>query len=150
MRALLLALTAATLAPVASAQVSFAPFVGYDERGEAPMVGLAVEAGVPLYGSPVAPSARALVEYVFADADLDVVHVNLDAVARFGAGYGGGLAPYGKGGLTLTLVAPEFEDSVTELGLNVGGGVEVSRFFVEGEYAFGEFDGLRGRVGYRF
>ena len=150
MRFFLFALLALAVARPAAAQISFAPVVGYDERGAAPMLGLALEAGVPLYGSSLQPSFRGLVEYVFADEDLDVIHGNLDLIGRFGGGYGSLLSPYAKGGLALTSVDDRRFDPDVELSANVGGGLEASRFFAEGEYAFGDYGGIRARVGYRF
>ena len=149
MRFLLFALLALAITRPAAAQISFAPVVGYDERGQAPMLGLALEAGVPLYGAALQPSVRGLVEYVFTDEDLDVIHANLDLIGRFG-GYGSLLSPYAKGGLALTSVDDRRFDPDVELSANVGGGLEASRFFAEGEYAFGDYGGIRARVGYRF
>ena len=154
MRFLLFALLALAITRPAAAQVSFAPVVGYDEVGQGPMIGLAVEAGAPLYGSSLQPSVRALVEYVFSTAErdqgLDIIHGNLDLIGRFGGGYGSLLSPYAKGGLALTSVDDRRFDPDVELSANVGGGLEASRFFAEGEYAFGDYGGIRARVGYRF
>ena len=152
----LLALTLfLTAAAPAQAQVSFAPTVGYDERGQAPTLGLALEAGAPLYGVPLQPSVRALVEYVFGQEDtfsrdpIDVIHANLDLIGRFGGGYSA-LSPYAKGGLALTSISGRRLDPDVEVAASLGGGLEASRFFAEGEYAFGDFGGIRARVGYRF
>lgn len=149
-RVLALALLVFALAPSVHAQISFAPVVGYDDRGQAPMLGLALEAGAPLYGAPLRPSVRGLVEYVFTDEDLDVIHGTLDLIGRFGGGYGSAFTPYAKGGLAITSVDDRFNDADIEVSANVGGGLDASRFFAEGEYAFGDYGGLRARVGYRF
>ena len=148
LRLLSLAVLAAALP--ASAQVSFSPTIGYDERGNAPTVGLAFDVAAPIYGSPVRPSVRPLVEYVFGPNDLDVVHANLDLIARFGASPYASVLPYVKGGLAVTFVAEEGFENETDTALSLGAGLEVSRLFFEGEYAYGEYFGTRLRAGVRF
>lgn len=133
----LIPLALVLLAVPARAQVTFSPTVGYDERGDAPTIGLAFDIAVPIVGSPVQPSVRPLVEYVFGPNDLDVVHANLDLIARFRASPYATMAPYAKGGLALTYVSEERFEDETEVSVQIGGGLEVSRLFAEGEYAFG-------------
>ena len=145
-----LALALALTAVPASAQVSFSPTVGYDQRGNAPTIGLAFDVAAPVYGLPVQPSVRPLVEYVFGPNDLDVVHANLDLIARVRASPYATAAPYVKGGLALTYVAEEGFEDETDVAFSLGAGLEVSRLFAEGEYAFGDYDGARLRLGVRF
>lgn len=155
---LLAALALVALATPARAQLSFSPVVGYDIEAEGPMVGLAFEIGAPLQGIPLTPSIRPLVEYIFFDdgtdlVDTSVIRANADLIGRFNAN--DTFLPYAKAGLTLEYISvssdfAEGSDSETELSLNLGGGAEFNRVFVEGEYGLGGIEGFRIRAGYRF
>lgn len=140
----------------AQAQVSFSPFIGYDLEFEDPMIGLAFEVGTPIEGLPLTPSVRPLVEYIFAGEDVNVIRANADLIGRFEPSPGAAFQPYAKAGLVLTYVSFDDEldiledNSDTDIGFNIGGGAEFTRFFGEAEYGFGDFDGFRIRAGYRF
>ncbi len=154
--ALALALAAVGLAAPAQAQVSFSPLVGYDLELEGPSIGLAFEVGAPLANLPLTPSIRPLVEYVFVGddfgSDFTFVRANVDLLARFAAG-GPAFQPYGKAGLSVEYASVDVgtvSSSDTDVALNIGGGVEFTRFLLEGELGLGGVDGLRIRAGYRF
>lgn len=155
MRFAALALLIALAAP-AQAQLSFAPVVGYDLDAEGPSIGLAFEIGAPLTSIPLTPSFRPLVEYVFVDgtggADISLIRANADLLARFQAGPTAAFQPYAKAGVTVSNVSVDgLDGSDTDVGLNVGGGLEFTRIFVEGELGIGgTYDGFRIRGGYRF
>lgn len=149
----------AAVATPATAQVSFSPTVGYDldnPFGDGLSVGLAFELSTQLSSLPLEPAIRPSVEYVFVDADdVTFVRANADLIGRLNPVSGGTLLPYAKAGLTLEYVDAEFipdgfDSSDTEISLNLGGGVEVSRFFVEGELGLGGYSDVRLRAGYRF
>ena len=156
MRIPLLAALVLLAVPAQAQQFSFSPLVGYDLEAEGLMIGLAAEIGAPLQGIPLQPSVRPLVEYVFADADIDVIRANADLIGRFESAPGAAFLPYAKAGLTLEYISVDVPDGVdvdnsdTDLSLNIGGGAEFTRFFLEGEYGFGGIEGFRVRAGYRF
>jgi hypothetical protein len=148
----LLGLTA--LAP-AKAQVSFSPLVGYDIDAEALTVGLAFELGTQLTSIPLQPAIRPAVEYIFFDGDATYVRVDGDLIGRFEPVPGGAFLPYAKAGVTVEYFSvdvdiPGVDNSNTEVGLNLGGGAEFNRVFVEGALGLGDISDLRIRAGYRF
>ncbi|WP_412062745.1 hypothetical protein [Rubrivirga sp. IMCC45206] len=135
-----------SLAP-ARAQVSFVPLIGYDIDQKAATLGLAFEFAAPLVALPLQPAVRPSVEFVFFDSDATYVRGDGDLIARFDTG--GPLMPYAKGGVTIEYFDSGAFDN-TEVGLNLGGGVEVNRVFVEGAVGFGDISDLRVRAGFRF
>ena len=152
MRTLLLAAVAAlALSVPAQAQVGFAPLVGYDIDAEALTVGLAFELAAPLVALPLEPAVRPSVEFIFLDGDATYLRVDGDLLARFDTG--ASFLPYGKAGLTVEYLSVDTgfgSASNTEVGLNVGGGAEFNRVFVEGAVGFGDISDLRVRAGFRF
>ena len=146
-----LALGAAFLAAPASAQVSFAPLVGYDIDAEAFTLGVAFELGTQLPSLPLQPSIRPSVEYVFADSDVTYVRADVDLVGRLQATPQ--VQPYLKLGPTIEFVSVDIagvSESNTEVGLNLGGGLEFNRVFVEGALGLGDISDFRVRAGFRF
>ena len=149
MRFLAIPLLFAAAAVPASAQFAFSPMVGYDIDAEAATVGLAVELGTQLTSLPLQPAIRPSVEFVFVDSDVTYVRFDGDLIGRFQASPG--LLPYLKGGVTVEFISVDIVDaSSTEVGLNLGGGAEFNRVFVEGALGFGDISDLRVRAGYRF
>lgn len=161
MRLSLLALALLFAVP-AQAQISFSPIVGYDLEAEGPMIGLAFEFATPIEGLPLQPAIRPLVEYVFLDAPdnvtFNLVRAQADLIARFETSPGASFLPYAKAGIGIEYFSTdrdggEFGNSDTDLALNIGGGAEFSRFFLEGGLGLAGqeiSDGLRIRAGYRF
>ena len=152
MRTSILALALLGLAAVArpaTAQVSFAPLVGYDIDAEALTLGLAFELNTQLTSIPLQPAIRPSVEYVFVDGDVTYVRADGDLIGRFAPGTLSFL-PYAKAGVTVEYFDSDLTDSNTEVGLNLGGGAEFNRIFLEGAVGFGDISDLRVRAGYRF
>ena len=152
MRFLAIPLVLAAAAAPASAQFAFSPLVGYDIDYEAVTVGLAVELGVALTDLPLQPAIRPSIEYVFADDDRSIVRVDGDLIGRFEATPG--ILPYAKAGVTAEFVSfdndvTSGDDSDTDIGLNLGGGVDFNRIFVEGAVGI-NVSSFRVRAGYRF
>ncbi|WP_420454871.1 outer membrane protein [Rubrivirga sp.] len=168
MRTFTLALVLALigLAAPATAQVSFSPVVGFDLEAEGPLVGLAFEIGAPLENLPLTPSIRPIVEYVFADSgdfgsqvDVSIIRARGDLLARFNLGPDSNLSPYGFAGAGIEYIDVSVDGglgggasaSETEFIIAIGGGLEFTRFFVEGDLGLsGGVEGLRVRAGYRF
>ncbi len=157
--ALALTLSLVGLAAPSQAQVSFSPTVGYDldnPFGDGLSVGLAFELSTQLASLPLQPAIRPAVEYVFVDADdVTFVRANVDLLGRFSPMSGGAFLPYAKAGVTIEYFNLDtavfgFDSSDTDVSLNVGGGVEFTRFFLEGELGLGGYSDLRLRAGYRF
>lgn len=142
-----LALFALLLAAPTRAQIAFSPLVGYDINREGATLGVAFEVGTVLPTFPLQPAFRPSVEYIFAGSNNSAFRVDGDFVGRFAASPE--LLPYVKLGPTLE-VGDSGGTSTTEFGLNVGGGVEFNRIFVEGATGFGPLSGFRVRAGYRF
>ncbi|MGB3543590.1 hypothetical protein [Rubrivirga sp.] len=101
----LLALTLVVAAP-ASAQFAILPYGGYDLEVESPLVGVALEVGVPIplpVDIAIRPSAEFVVpkEFVMRDRifNEEVLQANLDVVASFGVT---ALRPYIGAGLSYT------------------------------------------------
>lgn len=141
----------ALLAAPASAQISFAPMLGYDIDAEALTLGVAFELGTTIPALPLAPSIRPSVEYVFADGDVTYVRADVDLVGRLQSTPQ--VQPYVKLGPTIEFVSFDVageSESNTEVGLNIGGGLEFNRVFVEGALGIGDISDLRIRAGYRF
>ena len=169
MRITLLAALALFALP-AQAQVAFSPIVGFDLEAEGPMIGLAFEVGAPLEGVPLRPAIRPLVEYIFADDgpglgdvdgfDLSIIRAQVDLIARFETSPGSTFLPYAKAGAGIEYISVSFDDDLglgddfdssdTEFAVNIGGGAEFSRFFVEGGLGLTGIEGIRVRGGYRF
>lgn len=154
-----LALGAALLAAPASAQISFAPLLGYDIDAEALTLGVAFELGTTLPSLPLQPSIRPSVEYLFiGDEEIlgttvstTAVRVDGDLIGRLAATPQ--FQPYVKLGPTIEFVSVDVNgqsDSNTEVGLNIGGGLEFSRAFVEAALGLGDISDFRIRAGYRF
>ena len=154
----------------AQAQVAFSPIIGFDLEAEGPMIGLAFEVGAPLEGIPLQPAIRPLVEYIFADdgpgfggidgVDLSIIRAQVDLVGRFETSPGSTFLPYAKAGAGIEYISvsvdddlglgADFSESDTEFAVNIGGGVEFSRIFVEGGLGLTGIEGIRVRAGYRF
>lgn len=159
MRIVLMAL-AFLIAVPAQAQLSFAPIVGYDLELEGPSIGVAFELATPLNGVPLQPAIRPLVEYVFVDSPdgvtFNFVRAQADLIARFESSPGASFLPYAKAGAGIEYFGVSGDDfggadaSDTEFAINIGGGAEFSRFFVEGGLGLTGAEGLRIRGGYRF
>ncbi len=154
-----LALGAAFLAAPASAQISFAPLLGYDIDYESLTLGVAFELGTQLPSLPLQPSIRPSVEYVFGESEeiagVDVgssaVRVDVDLVGRLAATPQ--FQPYLKLGPTIEFLMVDVgndSETNTEVGLNLGGGLEFNRVFVEGALGLGDISDVRIRAGYRF
>lgn len=144
-----LALAAALSLPSARAQISFAPMVGYDIDAEALSLGIAFELATPIAALPLQPSIRPSAEYIFADGDITYVRVDGDLIGRLNATPT--LQPYVKAGPTIEFVSIDgIDDSNTEVGINLGGGAEFNRIFVEGALGLGDISDFRIRAGYRF
>lgn len=148
MRTLLAAALVLLAAAPAQSQVSFAPLVGYDIDAEALTVGLAFELNTRLTSIPLQPAIRPSVEYVFIDGDATYVRADGDLIGRFEAGQS--FLPYAKAGVTVEYIDFDSFGSNTEVGVNIGGGAEFSRLFVEGALGLGDISDLRVRAGYRF
>ena len=153
MRVLLLSVLSLAAAVPASAQFGFSPMVGYDLDAEAPTVGVAVELGLAVTSLPLSPAIRPSIEYVFVDSDVSFVRFDADLIGRFEATPT--VLPYAKAGLTVEVISVDVDganvdNSDTDIGLNLGGGIEFSRIFVEGAVGVGSISNLRVRAGYRF
>ena len=131
----------------AQAQLSFSPLAGYDIDYEAPTVGLAFELNTNLSSLPLSPALRPSVEYVFLDGDASLIRFDGDLIGRIQAGQS--FLPYAKAGVTVEYLDLD-GGSNTEVGLNLGGGAEFSRLFVEGAFGIGDVSDVRVRAGYRF
>ena len=159
MRTALLALALLVAVP-AQAQISFSPLVGYDLQLEGPSIGLAFELATPLNGVPLQPAIRPLVEYVFVDSPdgvtFNFVRAQADLIARFETSPGASFLPYAKAGAGIEYFGVSGDGgfggqaSNTEFAINIGGGAEFTRFFVEGGLGLTGAEGLRIRAGYRF
>ena len=136
----------------ATAQVSFSPLVGYDIDAEGLTLGLAFELNTQLASIPLQPAIRPSIEYVFVDSDDTYVRFDGDLIGRFDPGTLSFL-PYAKAGVTVEYISIDTgvgDASDTEVGLNLGGGAEFNRLFLEGAVGFGDISDLRIRAGYRF
>ena len=138
----------ALVAVAAPARAQFIPMVGYDFDYEAAQVGVGYELGVTPGFLPASVGIRPSVEYVFVGNNVDVVRGNLDLIARFHAPTLP-VAPYGKAGVAVEYVSAA-NTSNTEVGLNLGAGVEINQFLVEGTLGIGNISSGRIAVGYRF
>ena len=133
MKSTLLALTfcaAALLAPRAEAQFALLPYIGYNTEDPTGgfLVGIGAEFAAPFSAGSLALAIRPSAEYVFTDTEgIDFFQVNGDVIARFSGSPS--LAPYAGAGLGVAIVSFDDDvdggdDSNTELGLNLLGGVE--------------------------
>lgn len=156
---LLASLAAVALAAPASAQISFAPMIGYDIDYEAAMIGLGFEFALPQNAVPLTVAVRPSVEYLFlgdgsdlGGIDQSVFRVNGDLIGRFGQP-GPALSPFVKAGLGLEVASFDtgtVSDTNTEVGLNLGAGAEYNRFFGEATLGVGNISSTRIGIGYRF
>ena len=149
---LLAALVLALAATPAHAQLHFSPMVGYDIDYEAFMVGLGFELGLTPGVLPLQGAIRPSVEYVFVD-NADLFRVNGDLIGRFSPP-AAPVSPYAKAGVAIEFFSvddcPVDDCSNTEVGINLGGGVLLNSFFVEGTLGLLDISDFRITAGYRF
>lgn len=138
----LFALGAFAIAPTATAQTGFMPYVGYNLEDEDAVVGVGARFGLPL-AVPIALVAQPSAEYQFAGDGIDQFQIDANVIAEFTGSRA--LAPYAGVGVGFTFVDTEFTETTTEIGLNALGGVVLNpsgfgRPFVQARYSTrGEF-----------
>ncbi len=143
------------LAPAASAQFSFFPYVGYDlgqNGGDGPLIGLGVEVPVTPSLLPVAVKARASAETTFIGDNFSLIRFNGDAVVRIAAPTLP-VSPYAKAGVIVERVTnstPDPSVSNTEIGAGLGIGAILGKLFGEFTLGLGDVSDGRFAVGYRF
>lgn len=125
------------LAAPVRAQSAFVPYVGYNIEDEDFILGLAFRLGLPIQ-SQVGLSLQPGVEYQFAGIDdLTVAQFNADVLAHFRSSPS--ITPYAGAGIGILYLSAG-DESETEFGLNLLGGVEFSdtaagRPFVQGRFS---------------
>jgi len=151
---------AAALSSTAGAVLVFLGVVRESEDGvaidgidyEAFMVGLGFELGLTPGVLPLQGAIRPSVEYVFVD-NADLFRVNGDLIGRFSPP-AAPVSPYAKAGVAIEFFSvddcPVDDCSNTEVGINLGGGVLLNSFFVEGTLGLLDISDFRITAGYRF
>ena len=156
MRPLLLAAIVVAFAAPAAAQVSFIPMVGLDLDsvqglgGTDPQIGVGFEYALTPGILPFTAAVRPAVHFVFVGNSATAIRVPIDLIGRFPAPTLP-VAPYGKAGLIIEYI--DFGNNAgsnTELGLGLGGGVEVNRFLAELSLGIGNVSSAQITAGYRF
>ncbi len=136
-----------------SAQVTAGPMLAYHTDLEA--VGVGAFLGVPLAsieGLSIVPSFI----WYFPDGG-DYFEVNGDAVYTFMVSADSPVQPFALAGLNIARVSPDFGDSNTDVGLNLGGGVNFvagsltpfagAKFEIQDQTSFVIFGGLSFALG---
>ena len=154
---LLLSAFAISIAPVAQAQFSFFPYIGYDlgynDALDGPLIGLGLEVPVTPSLLPVAAKVRASAETTLIGEDnVSVIRFNGDAVVRLAAP-ALPVSPYAKAGVIVERITnsnPDPSVSNTEIGAGLGAGVILGKLFAEGTLGLGDVSDFRFAVGFRF